>query len=231
MRAPISLPLASSPGSLATGEHPFGSNPALMLAWMMETRPGTLPRQLANPALDTIVRRCLRVLPDERYASADDLLADLRKLATPSGAALPLTGAETDRSGVWWWQFHQGIMTIVDAITPVLAWFARPAPGQPFRTQLFLAVLALATAAVTLRLNLLFTARVHPAMLPAHWSKLFRWIAGAEAGIAVLLLGSAAMLAEARPVLAAVLVSLAIVMIASLAVIEPATAGGAGLDT
>ena len=131
---------------------------------------------------------------------------------------------------VWWWQFHQGILTSVDVITPVLAWFARPAPGQPFRTQLFLAVLALATAAVTLRLNLLFTARVHPAMLPAHRSKLSRWIAGAEAGIAVLLLGSAAMIAEARPVLAAVLVSLAIVMIASLAVIEPATAGGAGLD-
>jgi hypothetical protein len=215
---------------LGTGEHPFGSNPALKLAQMMEHR-GTLPRQLASPALDKIVRRCLRVLPDERYASADDLLADLRKLVTPSGAALPLTGAETDRSGVWWWQFHQGTMTIIDAITPVLAWFARPAPGQPFRTQLFLAVLALATAAVTLRLNLLFTARVHPAMLPAHRSKLFRWIAGAEAGIAVLLLGSAAMLAEARPVVAAVLVSLAIVMIASLAVIEPATAGGASLDS
>ncbi len=215
---------------LATGEHPFGSNPALMLAWMMETRPGTLPRQLSNPALDVIVRRCLRVVPAERYASADELLADLRKLATQSGAALSVAGAETDRAAVWWWQFHQGILTSVDVITPVLAWFARPAPGQPFRTQVFLAVLALATAAVTLRLNLLFTARVHPAMLPAHWSRVSRWIAGAEAGIAVLLLGSAAMLAEARPVLAAVLVSLAIVMIASLTVIEPTTARGAGVD-
>jgi Protein kinase domain len=215
---------------LATGEHPFGSNPAIKLAQMMEQRQGTLPRQLP-PVLDAIVRRCLRVVPAERYASADELLADLRKLATPSGTALSLGGAETNRTGVWWWQFHQGIMTSVDAITPVLAWFARPAPGQPFRTQLFLAVLALATAAVTLRLNLLFTARVHPAMLPAHRSKLYRWIAGAEAGIAVILLGSAAMIAEARPVLAAVLVSLAIVMIASLAVIEPATAGGASLDS
>ena len=146
---------------LATGEHPFGSNPALMLARMMEGRPGTLPRQLSISALDAIVRRCLRVSPAERYASADDLLADLRKLASPSGAALPLAGAETDRTGLWWWQFHQGIMTSVDVITPVLAWLARPAPGQPMRMQLFLAVLALATAAVTLRLNLLFTALVY----------------------------------------------------------------------
>ena len=63
--------------------------------------------------------------------------------------------------------------------------------GPSLRTQLFLAVLALATAAVTLRLNLLFTARVHPAMLQPHRARLFRWIAGAETVIAALLLGSA----------------------------------------
>ena len=215
---------------LATGEHPFGSNPAAMLARMMEGRPATLPRQLSVPALDPIVRRCLRVSPADRYASADELLADLKKLTTPSGTRLAMSGAGGDGTGLWWWQFHQGTMTVVDAATPILAWLARPAPGQSFRTQFFLAVLALATAGVTLRLNLLFTSRVHPAMLQAHRSRLFRWIAGAETGIAALLLGSAAMVAETRPALAAVLVSLAIVMLASLAVIEPATAGGANLE-
>ncbi len=35
---------------LATGEHPFGSNPALMLARMMEGRPPSLSRQLSQPA-------------------------------------------------------------------------------------------------------------------------------------------------------------------------------------
>jgi hypothetical protein len=79
-------------------------------------------------------------------------------------------------------------------------------------------------------MNLLFTSRVHPAMLVTHRSRLFRWIAAAESGIAALLLGSAAFVAETRPALAAVLVSLAIVMLASLAVIEPATAGGANLE-
>jgi hypothetical protein len=215
---------------LATGAHPFGSNAALMLARMMEGRPATLTRQLSVPALDPIIRRCLRVLPDDRYPSADELLADLKKLTAPSGSSPALMAAVTVDSGLWWWQFHQGTMTIVDAATPALAWFARPAPGQPFRTQLFLAVLALATAAVTLRMNLLFTSRVHPARLQAHRTRLFRWIAAAEAGIAALLLGSAAVAADTRPAIAAVLVSLAIVMIASLAVIEPATASGASLE-
>jgi Protein kinase domain len=215
---------------LATGEHPFGSNPAAMLARMMEGRPATLPRQLSVPALDPIVRRCLRVSPSDRYASADELLADLKKLTTPSGTLLAMSGAGDGGTGLWWWQFHQGTMTIVDAVTPILAWFARPAPGQSFRTQFFLAVLALATAGVTLRLNLLFTSRVHPTMLQAHRSRLFRWIAGAETGIAALLLVSAAIVAETHPAIAAVLVCLAIVMLASLALIEPATAGGANLD-
>ncbi len=218
---------------LATGEHPFGSNPAVMLARMMEGRPATLSRQLPIPALDPIIRRCLRVSQADRYASAEELLVDLRDLralTTPSGTRLAAAALIDDGAGLWWWQFHQGTMTLVDALTPILAWFARPAPGQSFRTQLFLAVLALATAAVTLRMNLLFTSRVHPAMLEAHRSRLFRWIAGAEAGIAALLLGSAALVAETRPALAAVLVSLAIVMLASLAVIEPATAGGANLE-
>ena len=215
---------------LATGEHPFGSNPAVMLARMMEGRPASLSRQLPIPALDPIIRRCLRVSPADRYASAEELLIDLRALTTPSGTRFAMAAPLDEGAGLWWWQFHQGTMTVVDAITPILAWFARPAPGQSFRTQLFLAVLALATAAVTLRMNLLFTSRVHPAMLEAHRSRLFRWIAAAEAGIAALLLGSAAVVAETRPALAAVLVSLAIVMLASLAVIEPATAGGANPD-
>jgi hypothetical protein len=215
---------------LATGQHPFGSNPSLMLARMMEGRPATMPRQLSIPALEPIVRRCLRASPADRYASAEELLADLKKLSTASGSSLAVTGAVDVDSGLWWWQFHQGTMTVVDAVTPVLAWFARPAPGHSFRTQLFLAVLALATAAVTLRLNLLFTSRVHPAMLQAHRSRLFHWIAAAEAGIAALLLGSAAVVADTRPAIAAVLVILAIVMLASLAVIEPATARGASLE-
>jgi hypothetical protein len=215
---------------LATGQHPFGSNPAAMLARMIDGRPATLTRQLSVPALHPIIRRCLRVVPDERYSSAEALLEDLRRLATPSGQLRLASGVVNDVFGLWWWQFHQATTTVVDIATPILAWLIRPALGRPFGMQVFLAVLALATAAVTLRLNLLFTARVNPGMLVLQRPRLSRWIAAAETGIAALMLGSAAVVAEDRPGTAALLVSLAIVMIASLTLIEPATTGGAGLE-
>lgn len=214
---------------LATGEHPFGSNPAAMLARMAEGKPATLSRQLSVPGLDPIVRRCLRAVPAERYPSAEVLLEDLRRLLTASGPQVTIVAPPDATSGFWWWQFHQRMMTVVDVATPILAWVVRPALGS-WRTQIFLAILALATAAVTLRLNLLFTARVHTAILQTHRHKLFRWIAVAEAAIALLLLVIAAVIADLRPVTAAILVSLAIVMAASLALIEPATTAAAGLD-
>jgi hypothetical protein len=216
---------------LATGEHPFGSNPAAMLARLMEGRPATLARQLTIPALDPIIRRCLRIAPDDRYPSADALLEDLRRVS-PSGASAtigidlpPSAGVE----GLWWWQFHQATMTAVDVTTPILAAFSRIPMGRPMGTWAFFLVLALATAAVTLRLNLLFTARVHPAMLPRHRANLFRWIAPAELVIAVIMLGSAISINESHPIIAAVQISLSIIMVASLTLIEPATTGGAGL--
>jgi predicted Ser/Thr protein kinase len=215
---------------LSTGEHPFGSNPQAMLARLMEGRPATLSRQLSIPGLDPIIRRCLRVAPEERYASAEALLDDLRRLKAGSGTRHPTVAVVDDVSGLWWWQFHQGMMAAVDASTPILAAVVRGSLNPPYRTWLFLAVLGIATAAVTLRLNLLFTARVQPAILPRHRSKAFPWIATAETMLALLLLLTAALIGEAREVLAAVLVILSIVMVASLALIEPATTGAAGLE-
>jgi serine/threonine protein kinase len=214
---------------LATAEHPFGSNPAAMIARMVEGRPATLSRQLSIPALDAVVRRCLRISPDDRYPSATLLLEDLKRLGTSSGQNRIASDPSVDAPDLWWWQFHQFTVTTIDVVTPVLAWLVRSEVGR-WRMALFLAVLALATAAVTLRLNLLFTARVHRAMLRRHRQQLFRWIAIAEGAIAALLLMAAVAIAEARPATAAILVSLAIVMLASLALIEPATTAGAGLE-
>jgi hypothetical protein len=132
--------------------------------------------------------------------------------------------------GLRWWRMHQAIVTAVDVATPILVWVARSAVVPAFRIEVFLAVLALATAAVTLRANLLFTARIHPSTLGAQRRRLLLWIASAETTIAIILLAAGMAVAESRPATAAVLISLAIVMVISIAFIEPATTAAARLD-
>ncbi len=90
-------------------------------------------------------------------------------------------------------------------------------------------VLALATIAVVLRLNLLFTSRVHASMLSAHRARLFPWVVAAESLLAVVLLVSAFALGTESDTTAAPLLSVGLILVASLAIIEPATTSGAGL--
>jgi serine/threonine-protein kinase len=214
---------------LATGRHPLGANAHSQMARLHDITAGAEPSltgSLPVPGLETVLRQCLRRLPDERYASAVLLLNDLRSLQHSRPATQPTPPAE---SPMWWWRFHQGTMAGVDVTTPVFAWVVREMIGRPLGTWIFYAVLALATAAVTLRLNLVFTSRVHSRMLPHHHASLYRWILGAEAGLAMLLLSIALVIGHDHEAYAALFISLAIVIAASLAIIEPTTTRGAGL--
>ena len=103
------------------------------------------------------------------------------------------------------------------------------ASAPPYGRWIFLGVLALATIAVTLRLNLLFTSRVHASRSRRTAPQLFPWIAVAEVVLAAVLLVSALHLGADADITAAPLLSIALVLVASLAIIEPATTSGAGL--
>jgi serine/threonine protein kinase len=224
---------------LATGEHPFGTDPGSILARMtelMEGRPTSLSRPLPLPGLDRVARKCMRGSADERYASGAALLQDLRGLSTTSEVRTAIT-SETTADGsraIWWWQFHQGMVAALDTATPVLVWISRssmtPAISGSFGRWAFFIVLAAATTAVTLRLNLLFTSRVHRIALGSHRSRVFRWIAIVEILVAVVLLAVALTLVEQAEAMAAALVSIAIVTLASLAIIEPGTTAAAGIE-
>jgi hypothetical protein len=169
----------------------------------------------------------MRRLPADRYATSDELLHDLRKLQSQDAVA-PAAVLRSSAS-LWWWQFHQGVLALLVAITPVLSWLVRGWLGRPAGTWMFFVILALATASVTLRLNLLFTSRVHPSTVAIHRQQMFPWIASAEAILAMLLLGTAADISYEHEATAALLICLAIILAASLAVIEPATTRSAGL--
>ena len=211
---------------LATGEHPFGTDPASVLARMTELIEGRttgLSRALPLAGLDRIARRCMRAAPAERYATAEGLLVDLQTLDASSGPARPR------QDGLWWWQFHQTVAAVVNAAVPVMVWAVRHWIGRPYGSTMFLIALALAAISVTLRLNLSFTSRVHPDLLIDHRTRLFPAVAVADALLAVSLLVTAALIASDHDGIAAVFVSVAVVMLASLALIEPTTTRAAGL--
>jgi hypothetical protein len=217
---------------LATGRHPLGVDNVELLANLAELMEGrgvlSLSQPLSVPGLSLVLRRCLRVNPEERYASAAALLQDIRslRLDRESGAlaALPAPPA------LWWWQFHQVIVAVVNGLTPVAGWFVRRwVEPRPLGSIAFFVILALATISVTLRLNLLFISRVHPTSLAQHRTRLYTYIAGAEALLALVMLACAALVAGDYDWMAAVLVTLAVVTVASLGIIEPATTSAAGL--
>jgi serine/threonine protein kinase len=224
---------------LAAGEHPFGSDPGTVVARMTaltEGRAATPGRPLPLPGLERIARRCMHGVASERYPSASLLLSDLRALetgATIVGDPLSTTGGGAPPR-LFWWRVHQSTIAALVAASPILVWAARRSIwGGKW---VFFAVLGVATIAVTLRLNLLFTASVHPSMLPAHQARLFRWIAAAEGVLAALLLLSALMLGgasdspgPASEAAAAALLAIAVIIAASLALIEPATTLAEGI--
>lgn len=213
---------------LATGRHPLGANPHSQMARLHDITAGAEPSfsgAVSVAGLERVLRRCMRPAPGDRYGSAEQLLDDLRKLQPSSTEAVVAPSAPT-----WWWRFHQAMMAGVDVTTPVFAWIVREMVGRPLGTRLFYTILALATAAVTLRLNLVFTSRVHPALVGDHHRRLHWWIVCSEAILAVILLWIAFHLGEQHEAFAALFIALAILIAASLAIIEPTTTRGAGLS-
>ena len=85
---------------LLTGRPPFtGLTPQQVLAAHVNTMPGSvsLHRDHVPPALEAVVMRCLEKKPADRWQTADELLAHLEALATPSGGLTP-TGTTPHRA-------------------------------------------------------------------------------------------------------------------------------------
>ena len=209
---------------LATGEHPFGPDSAAMVERMAQLMNGeSLPHSgtWSAPELQQIVRRCLRAAPGERYPSGTALAAALR-------AARPGQPA-SGQSSLWWWQFHQVAIALALVGMPGAAWAARQAITAPAGSRLFFAALMLATVSVTARMNLVFTSRVHPAGLGRQRARIFPWVIGVDAALALLMIAAALML-QGRDALAGLMITLGTIILLSLAFIEPATTRAAGLS-
>jgi len=167
----------------------------------------------------------MRPNPGDRYATTDALVDDLRALGTGTGPSREFRSGDA----TWWWEFHQIVVAIVNAAMPVALWSIRPWIQRPYGSLLFLVALTAATVSVTLRLNLVFIARVHAGTLAEQRNRSYAVIAAADVALAVLLLAATAFIAGEHDAIAALLLSVAVVILASLGLIEPATTRAAGL--
>ena len=211
---------------LATGEHPFGSDSAAMLGRMAQMLEGeSIVRSGAAwsaPDVQQIARRCLRAKPEERFASGSELAAALR-------AAAGTTAPAVEEPTLWWWQFHQVAITVSLVAMPGIAWALRSWIGPPNGSRVFFAALVLATMSITVRMNLIFTSRVHPVNLRRQRALVFPWIIAVDAALAVLMIAAALALKD-QDAVAGFVMALSTVILLSLAFIEPATTRAAGLS-
>jgi predicted Ser/Thr protein kinase len=137
----------------ATGVHPFAADSGIALAARIlesEPRPvatlrADLPRQLAF-----VIERCLKKKPEDRFASAGDVLLaittdDLR----PSG-----------QGGVGWWRNHLGAMLGLYFAAAAAGWLVKEW-SHGVADPLFVVLALAAVLGGVFRSHLLFTERTH----------------------------------------------------------------------
>ena len=132
----------------------------------------------------------------------------------------------------WWWQFHQVSIALVTITAVVIIAIVRSALGS-VGPAAFLAALVAGTTTGTLRLHLWFTSLVHAESLGHMRRRSLPWIALADIALAVVAGWAGSILVGSHDGTAAALIVIALVLVLSLAVIEPATTRasiGAGPD-
>jgi predicted Ser/Thr protein kinase len=207
---------------LATGAHPFGgSDPAALLERLLsDDLP--LSRPIEPPGLDAIIRRCLKGNPEGRYASGADLVQALRALrALPADSAAAAARVPSLRAA-WWWKFHQVAVAFLTIGAVITVGIRRQWIGE-YGSAVFLAVLVLATISTTLRLHLWFVSQFQPALLGPLRDRVLRWVVIFEALLVTLFMGIGIRFSGPHDGTAAQLVVVAVFLLLSLIVIEPAT--------
>lgn len=205
---------------LATGSHPFGgSDPAALLEHLLSDNP-PLSRPIEPAGLDAIIRKCLKGSPEGRYASGTELLQALRALDAPAVAEIA-AGSPAPRTA-WWWKFHQVAVALLTIGAVIIVGARRQWIGE-LGSAVFLIVLVLATISTTLRLHMWFVSQVHPAMLGALRGRVLRWVVVFESLLLLILLGTGIRFSGTHDGTAAQLVVVALLLLMSLIVIEPAT--------
>jgi hypothetical protein len=181
----------------AAGSHPFATG-----------APKTIP------AIGGIVARCLKQSPDERYATAGEIVAALEGAYFNSAAA-------PDSST--WWRVHQLVIIVLYFTSSALAWQIKTWIETPITVAIFIALGAAATIGGVFRGHLVFTERMNRANLAAERARAIRATRLVDLLFSLLLLLDGVIVASVRALPSVLTVSLAVSIALAALVLEPAT--------
>jgi predicted Ser/Thr protein kinase len=180
----------------ACGEHPVRA-----------VAPLVVPEPLA-----TVIGRCLREAPAERYASAAEIVSAL-------GVA-PTRGAPS-------WSAHQVVVVLLYALASIFAWQNKERIETPVTVALFLALGAAATIGGVLRGHLVLTERMNRPSLAAERRRTARAINLIDMGMGALLFVDGVIVAATSALSSVFSISLALGIVLAALVLEPARTAAA----
>ena len=193
----------------------------VVLTEMLTGRHPLAPGRRATPVSSSeIAWRCMQTDPNDRYQSARDALAALERELQTRHARLETPIPPPSR---WWWEFHQAVVAVVYGVMVWPTWIARGVIGGQQGNAVFVAVLAAAVVAVTLRLHLWFTSRFYPAELGWARGRAMGWVLASDALFATALVVGGVLVADTQPGLAVLEIAVGIAAASSFALVEPAT--------
>ena len=204
--------LAGQRGDARADVYAFG---VLMYEYACGSHPFVSGAPKTVPGIGGVIARCLRQSPDERYASAGEIVAALE------GAADHAT--VDDGRGVLWWRVHQLVIITLYFIASVVAWQIKAWMETPITLALFIACGAAATIGGVFRGHLVFTERMNRAHLTTERRRAGRATRLVDILFALLLLADGAIVAGFRALPAVFTISLALGIALANLVLEPAT--------
>jgi predicted Ser/Thr protein kinase len=201
---------------MLTGRHPLRADGG---------RSGT---KTPTSAFAGVMARCMQADPELRFSSARELLAALNgpPEGGPSVHDTDSTAHESmpgDARHRFWWEFHQGVVSLVYSGMAFPAWYARGLIGGWQGRAFFIVFLAAIVVSVTARLHLWFTSRFYPGELEWVHRRSSVWIRIADWGFALALAVGSILIRDEHSPLTMVLPSFAIGAVVAFLLIEPVT--------
>ncbi|MDO8677709.1 MAG: serine/threonine-protein kinase [Acidobacteriota bacterium] len=217
---------------LITGRHPFGGDSLpTVIARVLSAEPEPDAR-IPDPIWQ-VIARSVEKKPEDRFDTTAELVSALERAGavgtlgtSPLGTLGTVRTVRTIGGLRSWWETHQLIVAVVYWLMAWPAWHVHKWTGR-WGVLTLLATLAAIIVGGNLRLHLWFTSRTYPSELPAQRAYVSQWIRAADVALALILIATGLVIADAHTAWGALLVAVGLGAALAFLIIEPATARAA----